>query len=245
MDVSILEDLGLTTAEIKVYMTLLELGSSTAGAILEKSGLQNSVVHRALNSLIEKSLINYILEGKRRVYQATDPENFYNYMDEKKRRFDEILPELKKKQQFAEKKEIAAVYKGIRGIKEVYSIMRNAKGKEYNTFGGGSPCLNIMGNAWWINHHKQRIANKLPSRQVFDDTVREMGELMNKTMSLSEVRFVSKEFEQFQETVIVGDYVAINVFTENPYAFLIRDKKVADGYRKHFEIMWKTAEKTK
>jgi len=38
MDVSILEDLGLTQAEIKVYLALLELGSSSAGRILEKSG---------------------------------------------------------------------------------------------------------------------------------------------------------------------------------------------------------------
>ena len=42
MDTSILEDLGLTQAEIKVYVGLLELGSSSAGHILEKSGLQNS-----------------------------------------------------------------------------------------------------------------------------------------------------------------------------------------------------------
>jgi len=65
MDTQILEDLGLTNAEIRVYVALLELGSSSAGKIIEKSGLQNSVVHRALNSLIEKGLISYIKEGKR------------------------------------------------------------------------------------------------------------------------------------------------------------------------------------
>ncbi len=54
MDVTILEDLGLTTAEIKVYIALLELGNSTAGPLVEKSGLQNSVVHRTLHSLIQK-----------------------------------------------------------------------------------------------------------------------------------------------------------------------------------------------
>ncbi|MBS3075661.1 hypothetical protein J4429_04345 [Candidatus Pacearchaeota archaeon] len=53
--------------EIKVYINLLELGSSNAGTIIEKSGLQNSVVHRALNSLIEKALINFILEGKKKI----------------------------------------------------------------------------------------------------------------------------------------------------------------------------------
>ena len=52
MDTQILEDIGLTGSEIKVFLTLLELGSSTAGKVVGKSGLQNAVVHRAFHSLI-------------------------------------------------------------------------------------------------------------------------------------------------------------------------------------------------
>ena len=240
MDTAILEDLGLTQAEIKVYMALLELGSSTAGRILEKSGLQNSVVHRALNTLIEKSLINFVMEGKRKIYQATDPEHFFNFIDYKKKRFEHILPELKKKQKLSTKKENATVYKGIRGIKEVYSIMIASKGKEYNTFGGGFPCVDLMGETWWKNLHLRRVDKKLKARQVFDETVRKQGDEYNKE-KLSKIRFLSKEFYQAQETVIVGNKVALAVFTEHPYAFLIEDKVVADGYRKHFELLWKMA----
>lgn len=242
MDVTILEDLGLTQAEIKVYLTLLELGSATAGKILKKSKIQNSVMHRALNALIEKSLINYILEGRRKVYQATDPENFLNFIDDKKTRFQQILPKLKKKQKSAEIGETATVYKGMRGIKEAYSLMINTKGKEYNTFGGGFPCENLMGTSWWLNLHQRRIASKLKARQVFDETVRKVGSEIN-NLPFSNVKFLSKDFFQAQETVIVGDKVAIAVFTENPYAFVIQDKVVADGYRKHFEVLWKLAKK--
>jgi len=245
MDITILEELGLTQSEVKIYLTLLELGSSSAGHILEKSRLQNSVMHRALNTLIEKGLINYILEGRRKIYQATDPENFYNFMDEKKRRFDEILPDLKQKQEFAEVKESAAIYKGIRGIKEVYSILRNAKAKEYITFGGGHPCVDRMGATWWINHHLKRIKNKLPARQVWDITVVDFGEEKFINHPLTNVKYLPAEFAHFQETAIVGEYVAITLFTENPYSILIKDKGVADGYRKHFEIMWKQAKPLK
>jgi len=241
MDTQILQDLGLTQAEIKVYVALLEIGSSGAGHVLEKSGLQNSVVHRALNSLIEKSLINYVLEGRRKIYQATDPENFINFIDEKKRRFDKILPELKKKQRFAKKKKKATIYQGKRGIAEIYNKMVNSSG-EYLTFGGGSPCENLMGTSWWMNIHQKRVTNKLKSRQVFDETVRKIGKKID-ALPKSQVKFLSRDFEQFQETVIVGDKVAINVFSKNPYGFLIEDKVVAEGYRKHFEILWKQAKK--
>lgn len=240
MDLSILEDLGLSHAEIRVYLALLELGSTTAGHILEKSQMQNSVVHRALNSLIEKSVINFVLEGKRKVYQATDPEQFHTFIEDKRRRFDELLPQLKEKQKQSKSKELATVYKGIRGIKEVYSVMINSIGQEYITFGGGKPCEDLMGTSWWLSIHNKRIIRKLPSRQIFDETVRRIGNEINKK-ELSQVRFLSNDFAQFQETVIVGDKVAISVFTENPYSFLIVDKTVADGYRKHFELLWNTA----
>ena len=84
MDTEILEDLGLTPTEIKIYISLLELGVSSAGKILEKSKLPNSTVHRDLNSLIEKGLISFILEGKRKIYKATNPENFFEFIQDKK-----------------------------------------------------------------------------------------------------------------------------------------------------------------
>ncbi len=241
MNVEILEDLGLTRTEIKVYLVLLELGSSSAGLILEKSSLPNSTVHRDLNSLIEKGVINFILEGKRKIYQATDPEQFFTYIEDKKKKFEEILPELKARQSKNRAEEKASVYKGIRGIKEVYEIMINAQGKEYNTFGGGPVTGEIMGLTWWLNLHRRRVENKLPSRQLFDESVKKIGGSEIARNPLTKIRYVDKDFAQFQETAIVGDYVAIAVFTESPYAFLIRDKHVADSYRKHFELLWRSA----
>src|SRR3989344_9618815 len=101
MDTTILEDLGLTSGEIKVYMALSELGSSLAGPIIEKTGLQNSVVHRALHSLIAKGLITFIIEGRGKTYQISDPRNFIGYLEDKKRKFEEIIPELEKRKKAA------------------------------------------------------------------------------------------------------------------------------------------------
>jgi len=242
MDTDILQDLGLTPTEIKVYMTLLEIGSSSAGKILEKSKLPNSTIHRDLNSLIEKGIVSFILEGKRKIYQATEPERFFDFIEDKKRKFEEILPELKKKQKANVNEESASVYKGVKGIKEVYDIMINSSGKEYNTFGGGPITEKIMGLTWWLNLHKRRVENKLPSRQIFDESVREGGKEIAKN-KLTNIKYLDKDFAQFQETIIVGDSVAIAVFSDNPYAFLVKDKNVAESYKKYFELLWKIAEK--
>jgi sugar-specific transcriptional regulator TrmB len=233
----------LTQAEVKVYLALLDAGSSSAGKILETSRLQNSVVHRALNTLIEKGLINFVQEGKKRIYQATDPEGFFHFMDEKRSRFAQLLPELKQRQQLAGKKESASIFRGLKGIKEVYSSLISTKAKEYNTFGGGKRVTyEIMGENWWKNLHTRRIACKLPARQIFDETIRGFGQELNKR-PLSQVRFLPQQFEQLTETIIVGGKVGIVVFAEHPYGFLIEDKVVAESYRKQFEMLWKMARK--
>ncbi len=237
IDTSILEELGLTNTEIRVYVSLLEIGESSAGNILEKSKLPNSTVHRDLNSLIEKGIVSFVREGKKKLYRANSPETFINFIEEKKRKFLTILPQLKQTQNTSKKEDLAGVYKGVKGIKEVYSMIINSKGEEYNTFGGGYITAEVMGLDWWINLHKRRVENKLPSRQIFDLTVKKDAKEI-KENPLTKIKYVEEKFASFQETVICGDYVAIAIFSENPYAFLIKDKSVAESYRKYFEILW-------
>ncbi len=240
---TILEDLGLTQSEIKAYTALLTLGSAAAGTVRDKAGLQNAVTHRALHALAEKGLVSYVLAGKHRVYQATNPETFYQFLDEKKQRFTELLPKLKQLQEQGTTTEAATVYKGVRGIKEAYARIITTQGKEYLTFGGGTPSAELLGLTWWLNLHERRVANKLPSRQVFDASVREIGGKDIQKKPLTNIRYLPADFAQFQETVIVGDTVMIAVFTHSPYAFVIHDAQVASGYRKYFEVLWEKAEK--
>ena len=80
MNTQILEDIGLTPAEIKIYLALLELGATTAGPILQKTGLQNSVVHMTLNKLVDKGLISFVKEGKINHYQAANPKHIIEFI---------------------------------------------------------------------------------------------------------------------------------------------------------------------
>ncbi|PIN90566.1 hypothetical protein COU60_01365 [Candidatus Pacearchaeota archaeon CG10_big_fil_rev_8_21_14_0_10_34_76] len=241
IDTSILEDLGLTNAEIKVYLGLLELGDSSAGPILQKTGLQNSVVHRSLHGLIDKGLVSFILERKHRIYQASDPKKFFTYLEDKKKKFERLLPQLEKKRQMARDHKEAQIFRGKKGINEIYTQLLNSEGKEYNTFGGGKRVtFDVMGEEWWKTLHIKRIAKKIKSRQVFDTTIKDYAIKLNK-LPYTNIRFLSQEFEQLTETVIIGDFVAIIMFTEDPYGILIHDKILAENYKKQFEILWKQA----
>lgn len=245
MDFEILEDLGLSQSEIKVYTKLLEIGTSSAKDIIYKSKLQNSVVHRALNSLIEKGVINYILKGKHKEYSATNPEFFFTYIEDKKKQFENIFPKLKEKQLLQKKETQTSMFKGKRGISEVYQKLISQTKGEFLTFGGSKETTEFMGLVWWENMYTKRINNKLSQRHIASTEVLPYIDSFLK-MKLTKIRFLPKEqFSQYQETAIIDDFIAITIFADEGYTILIQNKDVANGYRKNFEMMWNLAKEKK
>ena len=69
----LLEEIGLTKSEIKVYLALLELGSSTTGPIVDKSKASSSKIYEILDKLMQK-----FVEWKR---EKGDPEYAIEYND--------------------------------------------------------------------------------------------------------------------------------------------------------------------
>jgi len=240
MDESVLEDIGLTHAEIKVYLALLELGSSSAGLILEKSGLHNSVVHRNLDRLIEKGLITYVMEGKKKHYQAVNPKLLVDFLEGKKRRFMSVLPELLEKQKLAKKKPEAVIYRGKNGIREMMYHLIDTNMKEDFSYGGGQKSDEVMGTHFWDGIQIRKAEKKIKSRLLFHESLRWWGSKQGRKQ-LTEVRYTSKEFEGLTETNVCGNRVGIIIWLDNPYGILIEEELAAKSYRKFFDVLWKSA----
>lgn len=238
MDTQILEDIGLTNAEIKVYLALLELGTSTAGPILQKTNLQNSVVHMTLNRLIDKGLISFVKEGKRNHYQAANPKHILEYLNEKKERFGQILPQLLVKQTAAKEKPEVVTFRDIKGIRELLYELLEAGGKEHHTFGSTSESL-MMGDEWWVNYHKKRAAKGIRARLLFNESLQFWKAEVK--YPKAEVRYTKAGFEPLTETIIRNDKIGLIIWTKKPIGILIHNKAAAESYDKFFEIIWKGA----
>ena len=238
MDTSILEDIGLTNAEIKVYIALLELGSATAGPIIEKSGLQSSVVHMTLNKLIDKGFVSFVKEGKRNHYQATNPKHISEYILEKKEQFEQILPELLLKQQAAREKPEVTTYRGIKGVKELLFAVLDAGGTEHHTFGSTKESL-MLSEAWWVDYHKKRAAKGITAKLLFNESLKFWK--AEARYPNAEVRYTKSGFEPLTETIIRYDKIGILIWTKKPIGILIHNKAAAQSYDNFFELLWKQA----
>ena len=66
MDIKVFEALGLSNIEAKVYLSLLELGNAVANKVAEKSGIHRRTVYDALETLIEKGLVSFVIEANKK-----------------------------------------------------------------------------------------------------------------------------------------------------------------------------------
>jgi len=238
INLEILKDIGLTNAEIKVYLTLLELGTSTAGPILEKTGLHNSVVHMTLNRLIEKGLISFVKEGKRNIYQSTNPKHIVEYINEKKERFEEILPQLLLTQQQAKEKPEIISFRGTKGIKELLYELLDAGGKEHHTLGSTKKSL-MLGETWWISYHKKRANKGITAKLLFNESLQFWKAEIK--YPKSKIKYTQVGFEPLTETIVRNDKIGIIIWTDKPIGVLIHQREAAKSYDKFFELVWKSA----
>lgn len=242
MNKQVLYYFGLTPNETKIYLTLLDLGTAQAGQITEKSGIHRRNVYDSIARLIEKGLVSFVIFNNKKLFSPVNPKRFLELIEEKKfelenikSEFSKIMPELELRASTQERHDVR-FYKGSEGLKTVYEdIIRT--GKDYIGYGPGKQLEKIL--KFYFKHFvDKRIKSKIKLRIIYDEDSR-TGVKIN---PFSEVRYLPQEYSSHAALRVYGDKVAILLLEEqDPLAIVIKNKKIADGYRKYFEVMWKTA----
>ncbi|MBI2665796.1 hypothetical protein HYX12_04200 [Candidatus Woesearchaeota archaeon] len=240
----ILEQVGLTGNETKVYLTLLDLGSALAGEITKKCGVNRTNVYDALDRLMEKGMASFIVQNNRKYFEATPAEQIIHHVEEqerellnKKKAVQDILQDLIKRRNLGKQPLEATIYKGKNGLRSVTEDILREK-KEFLVFGATGRFVEEFGH-YAKQWHLRRGQLRIPLRIIFHDKAREKRK--NMPWKLVQIRFHPYIEETPATTWIYGHKVAIAVWGEQPVVTLIRSKQVADSYRAFFELIWKEA----
>jgi sugar-specific transcriptional regulator TrmB len=251
MDEKDLEKLGLTRNEAVVYLALLKLGTTTSKAVIEKTLLHRQLVYDALDSLIEKGLVSFVIEANKKHFQTTNPKNFLeifekkeNELKQQKHNFLESLKEINKiKEQYSEKQEVS-VYQGKKGIRNLLLEMIEEK-KEMMTLATSD--MKAEAYAYHVQFnlpqfHQLRLQYKLPLKILFSEDLKERAKELSK-LKYTEVRILPKEFTSNSSTNICSDKVYIIMWGSQPFGILIKSSEIAKSQKKYFDLLWKMARK--
>lgn len=238
----ILQKFGLGQSEVKVYLALIELGASLAGDITKKANINRSNCYDALQRLMEKGLVSYVIKANRKYFQAETPQKFLelikeeeNQLKNKEHEIKEILPQLIEKSRISAEKPEATIYKGKKGIKSIFEDI--LKHKECWVFGSSGKFKEVLGSFFEL-FQKRVKENKIKCKLIASEAVRN-----TEIVAHAETKFLPKNYITLSSTIVYDSKVAIISWTENPIGFLLEDKQTADSYRTYFNFMWNTAKK--
>jgi sugar-specific transcriptional regulator TrmB len=245
MNTEILEQIGLSKNEIKIYFALLELEQSSATPIVKKSGIPNSKVYPTLEKLIKRGLVSYVIKNNVKYFQTSDPNNLIELLSSKekqiaqqKNEIERLIPEIEQRRKLAKEKQEATIYEGIEGVKAAFNNLLNVvpKGKEYCVFTLGEELTREDLKRFFQNYHKKRIEKGIMVKLIANEKIKAVFEkyhiYKNMKVKYSKQKLPTGIF-------IYGEYLMTVVWQGEPTAFVIRSRNNAQRYQEFFDEIWK------
>jgi len=239
-----LRRIGLSQGEIKVYLALLELGSSTSGNIIKLSKVSGSKVYEVLDRLASKGLATHITKNGVKYFEATDPNNITDYLDEKEKEIEhekievqKIIPQLILKHKTMKKSE-AKIFIGWEGIKSANMDIINSlnKGEEWLSMGLTQQPKSY--EIWFTKKQKIRAKKGIILKQLLNKKYKSLYE-KRKNIPHTKFRFLPKVLEMPTSIEIYKDKVLIMILSiEDSMAIMIESKPIAESFRKYFFLVW-------
>ncbi len=230
-----LEKIGLVPNEIKVYLTLNTNGSLKAGKIAKLAKMDRSSAYNAIQMLLEKGLLSYVLVGKVKWFRATTPRRLVEYLKEQEEDLNAILPELEEKHRNTNRKRFEGnvrLFKGLKGVRSVFLDMIRT-GKDNYVFGSEGQFSERMPDF----AHRFDLLKKEKGIKTHLIIRKGRNEIFTSS-KFSDHRYLPNLAESPAVTNIYGDKIAIVIWSEEPEAILIENAAAAKAYKSYFDVMW-------
>lgn len=223
---------GLTGNESIMFVQLLKYGEQSANDISKKIGMDRTLAYTVLNNLIEKGLANYIIKSDKKFFKASDPSNLINPIMEREIFVRDLIPKLKAMEKSENVEHEVNVYEGKEAIRNMYNLFK--KHKKILSFGATGRAYDYLYESPVLT--KDLIRQGIKGRIITSKRYKDHPITRIKTI---DVKYV--DYESETTTTIFGNYVMNHIAKEKPIVILIKNKEMADTYRKHFELLWKIA----
>jgi sugar-specific transcriptional regulator TrmB len=245
---SYLKSLDFGENEVKTYSKLLELGQSTAGPIIAKTGLHRNIVYTALEHLTLRKLVSEAQVKGKKFYSINSPtilEQEFKEKAEAAKAFAGSVQELLK----APIQEITIHQGNDEYLSLLSGLIKNLpKGSTKYVLGTGGEAFmeNTMRPIWKKYHkvaHEQEIKIKMlgyeSQRQAIDPDIKPEG--------MYEVKYLPNNIENPSGLHVYPeiDTVLNIIYSDNTKpvtAIKIKDKSLVQGYLNLFNNLWSQAQ---
>jgi sugar-specific transcriptional regulator TrmB len=231
----ILQNLGLSKNESKVYFALVKLKTTSVNEISREANVPRVNAYDILQSLKAKGLVGTITKANKMFFEPANPETLSELLEKKKKELSETENSIKNLKAIFEAEQTpqdVRVFKGKLGIKTILKDALISKTDILNF--GSSGMFPSYYSEYFDIWEAQRAKKKIKMRIVTSKSMKEKVVIKK----LQTIRFLDMEFKNQTSTFIYDDKVAIFIWTDNPLAILIKDTEFSNSNRNYFEYLW-------
>lgn len=248
LDLSLLKQIGLTDSEVKVYLALLEIGSSTKGPIVAKSGVASSKIYELLDKLLQKGLVSVVLKAGTRYYESAPPTRLLDYMKEKeqetKKQIKELgalVVQLQLKRSLVGIGSEVQVFKGMKGAATSFDDIFNTlkKGDEYYVLGISSFSPHF--ERFVLHFHKKRAEKKIKCKVIVNEVAKDIGKKLQK-IPFTKVKYLPKELFTPFVFIIYKDKALISISLDEIF-IQIQSKNLSIGLQNYAKYLFSLGKK--
>lgn len=238
-----LKQIGLSDNEATVYLAVLEKGRITPTEVANETGLNHVTSYRVLKYLVEKKLISETREGEKKLYfSIEDPDHVRWYLRRKRQEvedqegyLDELLPNLKTiyeshkrlKIDFFEGKE------GVYWLQEEMSKIAPSIDATYEIVPIDQASRNFP-------RRKNDPRDKFKGKGVVGLYTSKEDYIELKNNPKIKSKFIKNvDFNKNVELFVADNYTYFIIHVEEIGGILIRDKEVADFFKKLIILLYK------
>ncbi len=235
----ILQKFGLEDKEAKVYLAILELGSSTITPIAERAGIKRTSIYYFIDHLVELGLISKFEKNGRMNYRAESPERLVELEKERLNQLKENLPAFIDLFNLTPHKPRVRYFEGPEQVQNVIREELKCKGEALYIW-PGSATASIGGVRSIAEIDKARI-----EKGIFIKTIRYRDADINYETSahgmeyLRELRWGPKEMK-IEVGIGIYDTGKISIFStqKENFGMLIESNELYSAMKIFHQLLW-------
>ena len=244
-----LKNLDLNEKEAKVYLALLQLGSTTAYSVALRSGLKKPTTYVILGQLVEKGFAKQVPGARKKLYAPESPEYVFAMAEERFLHTKAALPELLAMRKQKDQKVSTFYYEGIKGYKEMYYKLINEVGQKevlgFYAHVEDSPQELID---FWAEINEYQEKKKINRRVI---TTHHSMYLENPTLKAmldsQMVKLKGLDKDKYNSNISLEVYGDFTLIASHRYlqAVIMDNPDVSGVIRQIFEMVWDLVDKDK
>lgn len=237
---SVIEQLGYSDHEAKLYLASLKTGESNIADLAHIVQMPRSTVKELLDGMQLKGLVNYYEKHGRKYWVAENPEKLMNTLKERETTLGAVLPELKAVVNNSRSgKPNIRLYTGIEEIKLIMDDIIDSK-RHVLALVSEDDFRKDMGEDYMDNFIERRKQHFLNIKFIGPHSERTKVLKSRDSNEARHTRFLPEHVELRRvSNFIYGDKVAlISLNQKEPTGIVIEDPNIARAMSIYFDSLW-------